>query len=270
MAAVDGAGPQPQTIDLAAAEAMRRGAALLVVHAWPGRYATRGSISTEEDGRHLLDIAARRARHRQPDLEVTTALLDGGAATALTRQSAHGQLLVVGHRDDVRSGQGWGSTAAYLAHHSACPLLVHRGTIAEHGPIVVAVSGGDAGEDTVRRAFEEAEWCGEQLVAVHVWSHGTDRAEADRRLATALTRSAATHPSVVVERLVLRDLDVAYAVQRTAQRGRLLVAGMGHHGRFAESLYGSLAPSPARRSAGPVLLVPASPATVPSKGADRP
>jgi nucleotide-binding universal stress UspA family protein len=309
---VDGSRSHLATIDIAVVEAVRRRAALLIVHVWPGRYTAslRGSGPgpAEADGRHLLEIAARRALHRAPNLDVSTELLDGGTAAALVQRSLRSQLLVVGHRDDVLTRHGWGSTAAYLAHHCACPLMVHRGEALERGPVVVAVSTSDSAEATVRCAFQEAAWYGSRLVAVHVWTHPTGRGasrstvvadyavsrdEADRRLAEALTGSVAAYPDVAVERLVLHDLDVAYTLERASQRGRLLVAGMGRNGRFAELLYGSLGLSMMRRSACPVLLVPerweaplpedqvqATPATadqpsvcsptVPSTGADRP
>lgn len=291
---VDGSRSHLATVDLAVMEAVRRRAPLLIVHVWPGRYTGAGPVPMEADGRHLLDIAARRAQHQAPDLQIGTELLDGGTAAALAQLSLRSQLLIVGHRDDVLTRHGWGSTAAYLAHHSACPLLVHRGAAPEGGPVVVAVSTSDSAEATVKCAFEEASRSGARLVAVHVWTHpsgrqatrstvvadyAADRGQADRRLAEALAGSAAAHPEVAVERLVLHDLDVAYTLERASQRGRLLVAGMGRNGRFAELLYGSLGLSMMRRSACPVLLVPdhwAAPLrsdhapTVPGNRADRP
>jgi nucleotide-binding universal stress UspA family protein len=133
---IDGSRAYGDTLDLAVEEAERRHAPLLVVHAWPGRYSGRwagGPIPTEEDGRHLVEIAVRRARHRSPDLEIRTDLVAGGAAGVLARHSAGARLLVVGHRDDALTRHGWGSTAAYLAHHCDCPLLVHRGGAPQRG-----------------------------------------------------------------------------------------------------------------------------------------
>ena len=271
MVGVDGSRSHLATVDLAVMEAVRRHAPLLIVHVWPSRYTGSGPVPLEADGRHLLDIAARRARHQAPDLRISTELMDGGAAAALAQRSLHSQLLVVGHRDDVLTRHGWGSTAAYLAHHSSCPLLVSRGSAVEKGPVVVAVSTSRSAEATVKCAFAEASRYGARLVAVHVWTHpsgreatrstvvadyAADRGQADRRLADALADSAAAYPDVAVDRLVLHDLDVAYTLERASQRGRLLIAGMGRNGRFAELLYGSLGLSMMRRSACPVLLVP--------------
>jgi nucleotide-binding universal stress UspA family protein len=246
-----------------------------VVHAWPGRYSGRwagGPIPTEEDGRHLVEIAVRRARHRSPGLEIRTDLVAGGAAGVLARHSAGARLLVVGHRDDALTRHGWGSTAAYLAHHCDCPLLVHRGGAPQRGPVVVAVSGRETATATLACAYEEASLSASRLVAVHVWTqpsvrkattpaavtagYAADRAAADRELAEVLAGWASIYPDVTVERLVLHDLDVAYTLERASRRGRLLVAGMGRNGRFAELLYGSLGLALMRAAACPVLLVP--------------
>jgi nucleotide-binding universal stress UspA family protein len=272
---IDGSRTYGDTLDLAVQEAQRRRAPLLVVHAWPGRYSGRFTavpVPTEQDGKHLLEIAVRRARHRAPGLPVRTELVVGGAAGALAQHSAEAQLLVVGHRDDVLTRHGWGSTAAYLAHHCACPLLVHRGTVRERGPVVVAASARETATATLACAYEEASRSRSRLVAVHVWTHpstrgattpagvaagyAADRAAADRQLAEVLAGWASTYPDVSVERLVLHDLDVAYTVERASRRGRLLVAGMGRNGRFAELLYGSLGLALMRTVACPVLLVP--------------
>ncbi len=58
---VDGVRGRLATVDLAAAEARRRGVPLTVVHVWPGRYAgpfrARGATPTEQDGRRVPDLA---------------------------------------------------------------------------------------------------------------------------------------------------------------------------------------------------------------------
>ena len=137
---------------------------------------------------------------------------------------------------------------------------------------MLAASASDSAEATVRCAFQEASRYGSRLVAVHVWTHPTGRGTTSQHRQWPITpptatrpiaglpkrwpASAAAYPDVVVERLVLHDLDVAYTLERASQRGRLLVAGMGRNGRFAELLYGSLGLSMMRSSACPVLLVP--------------
>ncbi|WP_203811248.1 universal stress protein [Paractinoplanes tereljensis] len=74
---VDGSGSAQGTLDLAVAEAARLAAPLLIVHAWPGRYTGafrgRNTAAPSADGRHLLEVAAARARLAQPDLAISNA-----------------------------------------------------------------------------------------------------------------------------------------------------------------------------------------------------
>jgi nucleotide-binding universal stress UspA family protein len=273
---VDGSRNHLAVVDLGAAEAVRRSTPLLLVHVWPGRYLgasrSRNTMPSEEDGRRLLDVAARRAAHVAPDLDIATELVDGSPPIVLVERSAAARLLVVDHRDEVPSRPSWGSTAAYLAHHSACPLLVHRGATSGRGPVVLAASARDGATTTVDCAFQEAALSGARLVAVHVWTrpsgrgadspaaaiggYAADRRAAERQLATALAACAESYPDVTVERVVLHDLDIAYTVERASRRGCLLVAGMGRHRRFAELLYGSLGTALVRQASCPVLLIP--------------
>jgi hypothetical protein len=53
---------------------------------------------------------------------------------------------------------------------------------------------------------------------------------------------------------------MAYTIERASRRGRLLVAGIGRHGRFAELLYGALSPNPGalQRATCPVVIVPSA------------
>jgi nucleotide-binding universal stress UspA family protein len=259
VAGVDGSRNGRATVDLAAEEAVRRRCPLLIVHVWPGRYTGsfrgRGVLSTHSDAERLLDVSLSRASVAAPGVRVEGRVVDGGAANVLARYSEHARLMVVGHRDDVVARSSWGSTSAYLAHHSACPLLVQRGNAAEQGPVVVAASTRPLGAPTLEYAFVEASLLGTKLVAVHVWSgEPRDEPAAGERLTAALAGYPERFPHVHVDRLVIRDLDVAYTVERASQRGRILVVGMGEHGRFAELLYGSLGAT--RRPPCPVLLVP--------------
>ncbi|RSM68078.1 hypothetical protein DMB66_14290 [Actinoplanes sp. ATCC 53533] len=260
-------------VDFGVAEAARRGASLAIVHVWPNRYSgsaqIRNPLPTEADSRHLLDLAARRALHQAPRLPVTTELLSGRASAVLAERSATAELLVVGHRDEARTHPSWGSTATYLAHQSVCPLLVHRGTAPQRGPVVLLASGHRQSTSTVVCAYEEAARYGSHLVALHVsfaaldpeastsgGDHVIGHAQADRHLAEVLAGWAWTYPDVVVDRLITQEFEVTYTLQRAALRSRLLVAGMGRTGRFAELVYGSLGTSAMRGAVCPVLLVP--------------
>ena len=267
-------------LDFAAAQAMRHRARLAIVHVWPGHYAapfrSRSLIPDRDDGRRLLEIAASRAALAAPGLRIETEMLDGAAGNVLVGCSERACLIVVGHRDQVVTRPSWGSTTAYLAHHSTCPLIVHRGSSPQQGPVVVAVSARTTPTATIGYAFAEAARLDQRLVAVHVWTRDpagetspvrgggyvAQRQSAERRLAEELADWAEAFPAVLVERVVVHDLDIAYTIERASRRGRLLVAGMGRNGSFAEMLYGSVSVAMARQAMCPVLLVPpAWPAT---------
>ncbi|GIF22558.1 nucleotide-binding universal stress UspA family protein [Actinoplanes tereljensis] len=275
---VDGSRSTTATIDLAVTEAIRHGVPLRIVHVWPGRYTGvfrgRTAVPTPADAKRLLEVTARRAELAAPDLPVTTELRTGGAANVLAQCSQEAELLVVGHRDNPFTRPSWGSTAAYLAHHSASPLMVNRG-IAHDGPVVVASSARRSGSATLGYAFAEAALRGARLVAVHMWARpgGVDgavpviraggfageRAEAGERLRAALEPWSGQFPDVEVEQLLVSDLDLPYTIERASVRSRLLVAGIGQTGRFSELLYGGVGPAPVglRSPTSPALLVPA-------------
>src|SRR5690242_15216460 len=87
VAGVDGTPNSTVTVDLAVAEAARRSARLLIVHAWPGRYHGRfrmpGVDRQETEGNRLLALAARHAKDVDPELFVETELRGGLAGDAL-------------------------------------------------------------------------------------------------------------------------------------------------------------------------------------------
>ncbi|MEV7629757.1 universal stress protein [Actinoplanes sp. NPDC089786] len=281
LVAVDGSRNGLSIVDLGVMEALRHRSPLSIVHVWPGQYVGpfrgRGPVSGPEDGRRLLDLAARRAEHLAPGLEVVTDLAQGSAFGTITERSGTARMLVVGHRDGVLTRPSWGSTTAYLAHHSACPLLVHRGVAPSGGPVGVAVSLRSDVTASVDVAAEEASLRGVRLVAVHAWPPPDDATaatsripppalrDAEERLSAALAPATASHPELLVEQVVVSGGDVDYTIQRAGRRCQLLVAGMGATSRVAELLYGGrLDQSLRRQPPCPVLLVP--PAWRPARG----
>ncbi|GGN50591.1 nucleotide-binding universal stress UspA family protein [Actinoplanes campanulatus] len=247
---IDGVPAELEIVDIAAVEAERRGVPLEVVHAWPGRHGVAqrrkaGRLDPEED-RHLVEFAALRATNTHPNLRVHTELVDDSAAETLIERSRHAGLLVIRHRDESGLGHGWGSTAAYLAHHSACPLMVYRGPSPARGPVVAAASGRHTA--TVDYAYQAATRTGCPLVLVHVSEPGEP--------ADPLADLAGIRSGVPVERLLISEAETAYTAERASRRGRLLVAGRGHKGWLVELLYSVTNATSGGRRLCPVLLVP--------------
>jgi nucleotide-binding universal stress UspA family protein len=249
------------SVDFAAAEASRRNVPLLLVHSWAGwsrgpRY--RVVVPDRKQGRHLLDLTLRRAQHAYPGLNVDGDLTDDSAAKALLERSAAASLLVLGHQDAGGHRSGWGSTAAYLARHGTCPILVHQGWFPTQGPVTLAASHHTTA--TLELAFEYAAHAQCPLTAVHIWSSTRadktgDRAAAEARLTETLARVHNRRPYVAAEQVLIPETAIGYTVQRASRRSRLLVAGTGRKGWSVEAVCSAYAnPGPQHRC--PVLLVP--------------
>ncbi|SNY59111.1 Universal stress protein family protein [Paractinoplanes atraurantiacus] len=276
MVGVNGSRSGPALVDLAAAEAALYRAPLLLVHVWPGRYTGayrgRGAVPSRADAERLLDLLTSRARLTDPRIRVRTELLDGNAANLLTQASARARLLVVGHRDDAFARPAWGSTTAYLAYHSSCPMMVYRGSVPADGPVVVATSARPEGEGTLAYAFARASLVSAPLVAVHMWmrpgaqegtpvtvpkgAYAEERAAAERALAETLSAWTARFPAVPVDHLVVNDFDMAFTIERALHRSRLVVAGTGRSGSFAELLCSARQSRAGVRATSPTVLVP--------------
>lgn len=180
---VDGSEAGMRATDWAADEAVLRGVPLRLVHAslWEHYEGTSLAQDLAEPAEQVMaeDIvraAARRARARHPDLEVSAEVLPEEPESALVREGQYTSLLVLGNRD--RSGLAellLGSVGLTVAAYAPCPVVVLRGSHdnqavpGTRGRVVVGV--GDAPQETaaVRFAYEEARRRGVPLEAVRAW-----------------------------------------------------------------------------------------------------
>ncbi|GAA4038998.1 universal stress protein [Nonomuraea soli] len=171
----DGSPAATDAVRWAATEAARTGRPLHIVHVsgvWAYDLPTRNALSTIEELRHhegaILAEAARVAR-KEADVEVTTAVVWGKVNIALQRASAKADLLVVGtHGHSWTASLRIGSTAASIAAHAACPVVVVPGFVHEpHEEIVVGFDEDTSG--ALDYAFAEASRRGVRLRAIHAW-----------------------------------------------------------------------------------------------------
>jgi nucleotide-binding universal stress UspA family protein len=100
---VDGSEPSLRAVDWAADEAALRGVPLRLVHAslWERYEGTAPAEDLGEPSEQVLADgivggAARRARTRQPDLQVSTEVLPEEPEYALVREGTHASALVLG------------------------------------------------------------------------------------------------------------------------------------------------------------------------------
>ena len=180
---VDGSEASLRAVDWAADEATLRGAPLRLVYAslwerYEGTSIAEDLAKPDEQvmAEDIVDNAARRARRRHPELDVSVEVLAEEPEYALVRESRSASVLVTGTRG--RSGLAealLGSVSLVVAGHAQCPMIVVRGNhdnqarTGTHGRVVVGVGEKPAGSAAVRFAFDEARRRGVPVEAVRAW-----------------------------------------------------------------------------------------------------
>jgi nucleotide-binding universal stress UspA family protein len=281
--AVDGSDDALAAVRWAAAEAVRRGRRLRVMHAyeWPlpayGPGFGRLEIlreAAERIGIKKVRHAVTLAKQVAPGLAVETELVLGSAARVLQKLSEQACLIVTGSRGlGGFTGLIAGSVAVALAAHAHCPVVVVRGTEPDpHGPIVVGVDGSAASEAAVALAFDEASVRGCGLVAVHSWSDIAFPyipepgwpvpidwepviAREKELLAERLAGWCEKYPDVTVERIVHCDRPARALLDAARDRdARLIVVGSRGRGGFTGLALGSVSQAMIHHAPCPVLI----------------
>jgi nucleotide-binding universal stress UspA family protein len=259
VAGVDGSAGSVTAAHWAAREAVHRHAPLRLVYAYPQAhmYRTFGRptrrlqpVMTLAIARRLLAGIADRIRHRCPDLEIDTALVEDGAADALVEASRTASLVVVG-----ASGRGdlvarvTGSVATDVATRAHCSVVVVRpptGEAAEGRPVAVGVDGSGTAAAALAYAFEVADAHRVPLLAVHVRRELADsdpapgprwryrRLDADSEAHRLFSEQLATwrekYPDVAVDSRVVYGFHPAVSLTEASRQASLLVVGCRGHG----------------------------------------
>ncbi|MEU4743950.1 universal stress protein [Actinosynnema sp. NPDC023658] len=274
---VDGSTSAVKAAEWAAAEAVRHGAPLKLVHAYalpvrgyPEIVLTGHEVreTFEKLGRESLREAADAVRAVVPEVE--TSMVLGTPAGALIAESRAARLVVVGSQGlGGFSGLLVGSVAVAVSAHGSCPVVVVRDSAPADGPVVLGVDGSPAGEEAVAFAFEQASLRNAPLTAVIAWTDflidgpygsrfAVDRSqiEEDQRqlLAERLAGWQEKYPDVRVERVVIRDRPVR-ALLKAAEHAQLLVVGSRGHGGFTGMLLGSTSQSLVYHASCPLAVV---------------
>jgi nucleotide-binding universal stress UspA family protein len=262
VAGVDGSDSALEAARWAADEAVRKRVPLRLVSVAPvpivGTYVGDAGLSADlldnlqADGQRLLDETRSALLARQPDLDVTVAVLVGPPNPTLVEESGEARLMVVGSRGlGGFRGMLVGSTAVALASRGSCPVAVIRGGDRRGGPVVVGVDGSPASEAAVELAFEEASLRRAELVAVHTWLEHASVAAVEpvlnsdvlaergmESLAERLAGWAEKYPDVTVTRRVTRGRPIVNLLAAAADAQLLLVGSRGR-GAFAGVVLGS-------------------------------
>lgn len=266
---VDGSPSSLAAVDVAAHEALLRGARLRIVHA----FSRPADLDPMIHG--ALAGAEQRAHDRAPGLEIARTVASGETLTVLRSESRHAVLTVVGGRG--RGGFGdllLGSTVVQLAAHGHGPLMVVRGRPGPEGPVLLAVDGSPTGAAAADFAFAEAALRGAPLVAMHVWNTWSEptpyegpadplnvvvdldrlRERHQRMLEEAVAPWREVRPEVAVE-LRLERARVRHALLDASREAQLVVAGARGHGGFTGMLLGSVSQALLYHADCPVAVV---------------
>lgn len=269
-------------VDMAAAEAVLRDRALLLVHAdpfaLPGYAVWRGP---EVGAQQRVHQAIERARAGRPGLAVDGEVVRESPVRALIEASHDAELVVIGDRDRGAAARiVMGTVAGGLALHGACPVMIVRGAGNPDGPIVLGVDGSVPADAAAGFAFAEAALRGCGIEAVHAWTHPVSRgpgdmqplvfdpvlvqAEEERLVAEALAGWCEKYPDVPVRRRLVRGHPRRALIEAGEKACLTVVGSHGHgfmlagrsHSLLDDITLGSVSQGLLHRTPGPVVVVP--------------
>jgi nucleotide-binding universal stress UspA family protein len=200
---------------------------------------------------------------------VTAEVLVGDPATVLIRESAHSDLLVLGHRGrGGLSGLLLGSVAIKVAAHAICPVIITRGVAPVTGDVLVGVDGSAADDAPLGFAFHEASLRGADLRAVHAWQRahlstpelllrydpGTEDAAHAQMLMDAVLTWSRKYPTVTMHRDLTTDRP-ADAIVGASAKAQLVVLGARGRAHLPGRRLGSVSHAVLHHATCPVAVV---------------
>ncbi|MFD0407413.1 universal stress protein [Kitasatospora sp. NPDC127116] len=276
LAGVDGSPQSAAAAHWAAAEAVRRGASLRLVHAWPWLTDGVSSFAEEDDlpeaVRRTLAEAAEDIRGRHPDLAVETDAVLDAPVDGLLAAAAEAELLVLGSRGRGGfTGLLLGSVSMSVAGRSTVPLVVVREEgEAGAGEVVVGVDAHTPETEVLDFAFREAALRGARVRAVHGWElppvfgyaggavPAAELAQLEaleaKLLSLALAGPREQHPEVEVVEDV--QIGAARALVEVSAGAALVVVGRGRRPVEFGPRLGRVAHAVLHHAEAPVAVVP--------------
>jgi len=268
---VDGSPASDTALDWAAAEAMRRGVPLEVLHTAPASVAAGSGHVDEAADEDVLDAAAARARASFPRISVITRSEHRDPASALIDRSTGAELVVVGaHGKGLLARVLLGSVSHRVVAHAQCPaVVVHREVGAPGLPVAVGVDGSPGAEAALALAVEEAVLRKVPLLVVHGWQAAPGGGFDTLPMAQEVFDAQHSLALEVVEDAVARareqapDLPVSYALAPTgpvlaldteSAGAQLLVVGSHGHKGFSGLAFGSVTSAVVDGARCPVMV----------------
>ncbi|CAM5617956.1 MULTISPECIES: universal stress protein [Streptomyces] len=180
-AGVDGSEESLAGLAWAAREAVRRGLALRVVHAWRFQeHEAMAAVDADTQAgwvRDGLAEAVRSVTERHPALDVTTEVVDGGSVETLLAATAESEMLVLGSRGHAAVvGFLLGSVGQQVVAGADRPVVLVRAgdrpsaEVAGHDIVVGQQGDADDDAEALRFAFETAAARGAAVRAVRAWT----------------------------------------------------------------------------------------------------
>lgn len=251
---------------------------IVVVHGWDVPIVTSYDMVVVVDP-HEIEVAAKQGvddlMQRVADERLSPVTAQGAAGRVLVEQGEHADMIVVGHRGSSRAALILGSTANYVLHHTAKPVVVIRG--AEIRPprrIVVGVDDHELMTDGENASVRAVRWGWslpgvEQVVVAHAWfipalaigrmsSYAIDSDEMDtaaRGVVNRVLRAAGPPPEGVnvVAESIRGTPD--FALIEASSNADLVVVGSRGRGGFAELILGSTSAKVVAHSHCPVAVI---------------
>lgn len=277
---VDGSPASDTAIDWGAAEAVRRGVPLEVLHTLAAHSLAAvpagGAPPLIDDDEHedVLDAAAARARASFPGISVITRSETRDPASALIDRSTGAELVVVGaHGKGLLARFLLGSVSHRVSSHALCPaVVVHRNVGAAGLPVAVGVDGSPGSRAAVLLAAEEAQMRKVPLVVVHGWQpapvSGFDALPVSQEVIDAqhdVARSV-VDDAIAVARLAVPGLEITsvvapmgpvLALDSESENVQLLVVGAHGHQGLSGVAFGSVTSAVVDGAQCPVMVAPA-------------
>jgi nucleotide-binding universal stress UspA family protein len=282
---VDGSPTSDLAIDWAVEEAARRKLPLHLLHVFVQDYPTMtiGIPPAIDDLRALAQSVITEGIHRvgalSPDLRVTAAVHTGSAAKYLIDASTRADTVVVGTQGRRGLARAMlGSTAAQVATHSSCPVVVVRQppptAISTERRVIVGVDNAGVSHDAVGYAYGQASARGATLTVVHGWwleyagdvfavpYTGGEHEELEMSQRALVAESIAgwseKYPDVQVRQQIVRAEPVELLTKDSAGAD-LLVVGSRGRGGFTGLLLGSVSRHVLQLAQCPVAVVRTQP-----------
>jgi nucleotide-binding universal stress UspA family protein len=265
-------------VDWAADEAQRSGVRMHLVHAWlPQPFdmpEAQWNSQDREAAEKLLGELTARAAARQPDLHLSSGIVETEPLYALAALSRTARLLVLGARGSGGfPGLLAGSTSLRMAATAECPVVVVPESWEERstGGVTVGVRGKDAADALLVFAFETAQRQRLPLRVVHAWRNplvrghghamppvyeqGHVAAEQDRLVSEILAGWRQKYPDVEVTADVVRSGAAKRLVELSGTEQLLVV---GRHGTPEGPVgrLGSVSQAVVHHTRCPVAVVP--------------